>query len=104
MIAMANIDLEVCAYCKKKLDEYDRTVDHLFPKSRGGKLSNDNKVPSCGECNKLKGSMSIIEFIRALDSFVFFQHRGISHLKKIRANAKLILEWSNEQRKGKNKV
>ena len=54
------VNLDVCAYCKCPIDEYSATTDHLYPKSRGGKLSNDNKMPSCGDCNKLKGSMDII--------------------------------------------
>ncbi len=39
MVSKDGIDLSVCMYCKCTLDEYSRTVDHLFPKSRGGKLS-----------------------------------------------------------------
>ena len=54
MISKSGVDLSVCAYCKCRLDDYSRTVDHLIPKSRGGKLSNANKVPSCGDCNKMK--------------------------------------------------
>lgn len=92
MVSKGGIDLSVCMYCKTLLDEYSRTVDHLFPKSRGGKLSNSNKVPCCGECNKLKGSMNIIEFSRALNSFIFFEHRTISHLKKIKRNVDILIE------------
>jgi 5-methylcytosine-specific restriction endonuclease McrA len=86
MISKEGVDLSVCMYCKCPLDEYSRTVDHLFPKSRGGKLSNKNKVPCCGDCNKLKGNMSVVEFSRALSSFIFYQHKVVSHLKKVKNN------------------
>ena len=86
MISKSGIDLSVCAYCKCKLDDYSRTVDHLVPKSRGGKLSNANKVPSCGDCNKMKGDMDIVEFSRALSGLIFYEHsrhkQNLSLLKK----------------------
>lgn len=92
MLSKSGIDLNVCVYCKSPLDEYSRTVDHLFPKSRGGKLSNSNKMPCCGDCNKLKGNMNIIEFSRALSSFIFYSHKSIHHLKKIKHNVDLLIE------------
>jgi len=30
--------------------------------------------------------MSVVEFSRALSSFIFYQHRVVSHLKKIKNN------------------
>lgn len=96
MISKKGVDLSVCVYCKVKLDDYSRTVDHLIPKSRGGKLSNSNKVPSCGDCNKMKGDMSIHEFHRALNGLIFFEHlqhkQTLSHLKKIKINVEEILK------------
>jgi len=43
-----------CAYCggeKRKL-----TIDHIIPKSRGGKTDFENCVSSCKSCNNKKGS------------------------------------------------
>ena len=43
-----------CAYCgtnKTKL-----TIDHIIPKSRGGKDSFENCVAACRECNNRKGN------------------------------------------------
>jgi 5-methylcytosine-specific restriction endonuclease McrA len=95
MITKAGVDLSICVYCKCKLDEYSRTVDHLYPKSRGGKLSNDNKMPACGDCNKLKGSMNIEEFERALNGLIFYEHvkhkESISYLKKVKLNVESII-------------
>ena len=89
------VNLSVCAYCLRELDVHSRTVDHLYPKSRGGKLSNNNKVVACGECNKLKGNMSVKEFERFLNSVLFManeEHKQrIGRLKKIRYNVTQII-------------
>ena len=96
MISKGGVDLSVCAYCKTQLDDYSRTVDHLWPKSRGGVLSNENKVPCWGDCNKMKGSMSIIEFSRALNGMIFYEHTrhriNLSHLKKLKLNVEKIID------------
>lgn len=103
MKTKSGIDLSVCAYCHTPLDDYSRTVDHLYPKSRGGILSNDNKVPSCGECNKLKGNMNVREFVRALTSMIYKEHARhkteISYLKKVKKNSEQIIEKLNEKQR-----
>ena len=100
MISKGGVDLSVCAYCKTQLDEYSRTIDHLRPKSRGGVLSNKNKVPCCGDCNKMKGNMDIAEFNRALNGLIFYEHTrhrlSLSHLKKIKLNVENLI---NERKK-----
>jgi 5-methylcytosine-specific restriction endonuclease McrA len=105
MLSKRGVDLGVCAYCKCKLDDYSRTVDHLFPKSRGGKLSNSNKVPCCGSCNKLKGNMSVVEFVRALNSLIYYEQTNhketINHLKKIKKNVEEIVNSRKKKKDGK---
>jgi 5-methylcytosine-specific restriction endonuclease McrA len=92
----SGVNLDVCAYCKCALDEYSFTLDHLYPKSRGGVLSNANKVPCCGDCNKLKGNMDIVEFSRALNGMIFYEHSrhkmNLSNLKKIKLNVEKIID------------
>lgn len=104
MISKSGVDLNVCAYCKCRLDDYSRTVDHLIPKSRGGKLSNANKVPACGDCNKMKGDMDAMEFSRALSGLIFYEHtrhkQNLSHLKKIKINVDGLIIEKNLQKKG----
>jgi hypothetical protein len=106
MITKSGVDLSVCAYCKITLDDYSRTVDHLYPKSRGGKLSNTNKVPCCGNCNKLKGNMSITEFARALEGLMFYEHtrhrESLSHLKKIKLHVNEIINGRANKSEGKD--
>lgn len=45
-------DKFTCAYCGSKKD---LTIDHIIPKSRGGKSTFDNCVTSCKSCNNHKG-------------------------------------------------
>ena len=47
----------LCAYCGKELEPYgDWQVDHVIPKSKGGKDDISNYLPSCARCNRMKHS------------------------------------------------
>lgn len=97
------VDLNVCAYCHTSLDDLSRTVDHLYPKSRGGILSNKNKVPACGDCNKLKSDMNVNEFKRAINSMMFLEStnhkKRYAYLKKIKANTGKLIDKLNDNKK-----
>lgn len=43
-----------CAYCGRPLNSMSATVDHVMPRSRGGRTSWKNCVASCKQCNKRK--------------------------------------------------
>lgn len=45
-------DNNTCQYCGKKSDYL--TLDHVYPKSRGGEYSWTNIVASCAKCNQKK--------------------------------------------------
>jgi len=45
-----------CAYCGKFLSRNSFTLDHILPKSRGGKINYLNSVISCSQCNLKKGN------------------------------------------------
>ena len=45
-----------CQYCNVGLSMENATLDHVFPKSRGGKHDWENLVLACGPCNLKKGS------------------------------------------------
>lgn len=47
-------DHYTCAYCGNK--EKYLTIDHIIPRSKGGKTDFDNCVASCKACNNRKGS------------------------------------------------
>lgn len=51
-------DNSECQYCNKKLNRKRFTVDHVIPRSKGGKTSWENLVACCAKCNTLKGDKS----------------------------------------------
>lgn len=102
-VSKLGVDLTTCAYCNTAINEFSRTVDHLFPKSRGGKLSNKNKVPACKKCNQLKGDMSVKEFKRALNAMIHFEQKShtekIGYLKKVKINTDKIIQSIQDEQK-----
>lgn len=44
-----------CAYCLRQLTAEELSIDHILPKSRGGKETWDNLVTACKTCNCTKG-------------------------------------------------
>ncbi len=48
-------DKNTCQYCAKKFTPENLTVDHLIPKSRGGRNTWKNLVAACKKCNQKKG-------------------------------------------------
>ena len=44
-----------CQYCSKKLSPSQLTLDHVVPRSRGGKSTWTNVVAACPPCNTRKG-------------------------------------------------
>jgi 5-methylcytosine-specific restriction endonuclease McrA len=48
-----------CVYCPS---EKNLTIDHVKPKSKGGKNSWENLATCCGTCNLEKGNMSLKEY------------------------------------------
>src|SRR4051812_10584523 len=45
-----------CQYCGEKRQAGELTLDHIFPRSRGGENSAVNIVTACVACNNRKGS------------------------------------------------
>ncbi len=52
-------DNYTCQYCGER--DHPLTVDHIIPKSRGGKTSWANIVVACKPCNLQKGSRTAVE-------------------------------------------
>jgi 5-methylcytosine-specific restriction endonuclease McrA len=48
-----------CQYCGGKPPKSDLNLDHVIPRSRGGKTTWDNIVASCFTCNGKKGSKTL---------------------------------------------
>lgn len=47
-------DRNICQYCAKKFSTAELTLDHIMPRSRGGKDSWSNLVACCQKCNRFK--------------------------------------------------
>ena len=47
-----------CWYCGKELEDYEITIDHLYPQSLGGLTIPDNIAPSCSRCNNSKSNLT----------------------------------------------
>jgi len=45
-----------CAYCGRSVDKHSGTIDHVLPKSRGGKTDYLNCVLCCKKCNGIKSN------------------------------------------------
>jgi len=52
-------DNYICVYCGKQ--NHSMTVDHILPKSRGGKNTYMNTITSCKVCNHHKGNRTPTE-------------------------------------------
>ncbi|MCP3144439.1 HNH endonuclease [Pyxidicoccus xibeiensis] len=48
-------DNDTCQYCGKNLARSDLNLDHVMPRSQGGKTTWENVVCSCVPCNLKKG-------------------------------------------------
>lgn len=55
-------DKFTCQYCLAVLKAKELTLDHVIPRSRGGKTKWENVVTSCSKCNHKKGSKLPEEF------------------------------------------
>jgi 5-methylcytosine-specific restriction endonuclease McrA len=54
-------DNHTCAYCGKKLKSIELNIDHIIPRSKGGKHVWENVVCSCYKCNTKKDDMLLEE-------------------------------------------
>lgn len=51
-------DLFICAYCGREFPDRKLTIDHVIPKSRGGKNTWMNTVSACKKCNSAKADQT----------------------------------------------
>lgn len=50
-------DASTCQYCGERPCHSDLTIDHIVPRSRGGRSTWANCVIACRNCNRRKGDM-----------------------------------------------
>ena len=53
-----------CQYCMKQFSAKDLTLDHVVPRSKGGRLTWTNTVAACSPCNYRKGQTTIEDLPR----------------------------------------
>ena len=54
-------DKNICQYCGNDFKTGELTVDHVLPRSRGGKNTWENLVAACKPCNQKKGAKTMEE-------------------------------------------
>lgn len=54
-------DRSTCQYCSQRLPRSELNLDHVIPRSRGGRTTWENVVCSCIECNLKKGGRTPVE-------------------------------------------
>lgn len=51
-----------CFYCRKMIPKEDLTLDHVFPRVKGGENNIDNIIYVCKSCNSSKGKRELLEW------------------------------------------
>ncbi|MEH7107737.1 HNH endonuclease [Bacillus sp. JJ1764] len=59
-------DIHRCTYCGTELSSNSFQVDHIIPRSVGGKDTIDNLVLSCTNCNNYKADKNFKDFLSKL--------------------------------------
>jgi 5-methylcytosine-specific restriction endonuclease McrA len=72
-----------CQYCGAALSMRNGTVDHVFPKARGGTHTLTNTVASCKICNNAKGDMLLADFERKTGMTLRTTPRALTEEEKI---------------------
>jgi hypothetical protein len=57
-------DGERCVWCSAEVWPRDRTVEHLLPRSRGGRDGAHNLLPACRSCNRARRSQAVAAYAR----------------------------------------
>ena len=51
-----------CFYCHKEMPKTELTLDHVFPRAKGGVDAIDNIIFTCRNCNSSKGKLDLVEW------------------------------------------
>lgn len=49
-------DMHTCQYCARRIDHHELSIDHVLPRSRGGRTTWENCVLACLRCNRRKAN------------------------------------------------
>ena len=92
-----------CRYCGLALTRGEATVEHLVPRSKGGKDVRGNFDVTCYDCNVNKGDLSEQEFLALPEEARRRKHRWPPHLRQARARAERVRRITAPKKKGKKK-
>ena len=95
-----------CAYCGKKIEYDDMTIDRLTAQSKGGTNNLENTIPSCQLCNNQKADRTVEEFRAFLEDITSVldenkQYRLALRYKKIAVVKRSPIVFYFEQTKEK---
>lgn len=74
-----------CSYCDEKISDENAVIDHVVPKSKGGKNNIENLLPCCWSCNSSKGTKSLDDFrlycaVKLVTGAVLFGQAQINYI------------------------
>jgi 5-methylcytosine-specific restriction endonuclease McrA len=74
------------------------TLDHVIPKTHGGKADYGNSVVACKSCNEAKSSMDVDLFVRLVDIWqaTRFNDYKLPFFVKLMKKARIRLEGNNQ--------
>ena len=91
-------DHYTCQYCLDSFNHKDLTLDHVKPRSKGGKSGWENMVTACKKCNTTKGSRTEIKPVKTPSKQNFFSLMAQKNFTmKVRHQVWLrYLDWPEE--------
>lgn len=82
-----------CQFCGKQVPETELEVDHIHPRSQGGKDSKDNLVAACRDCNRGKSDRPVDLWARHWSSLVGkFFHTLDAETNKVQWQGRILSE------------
>ena len=70
-----------CVYCGNSYDLSQLSIDHVHPRSRGGKDTLSNVVCACKKCNQDKGSNNWLQWMRDQFGITTREQLILQHIK-----------------------
>ncbi|HEX8054395.1 MAG TPA: HNH endonuclease, partial [Thermoleophilaceae bacterium] len=64
--AIVERDGAECVWCGRAPWPRDLTLEHLLPRSRGGRATPANLTPACRSCNRARRSRPVAAYVREL--------------------------------------
>ena len=83
-----------CAYCGKSPPEVMLEIDHIDPKSKGGKDEINNLITACFDCNRGKGSITLDKI----------PNQVVQNLEILKLKDQQLKEYQKYVRKIENKI